>query len=200
MAPTLKLRCVNIICISILLALMGCMDELGDEGFSTSYAEYCASCHGENLEGTGIGPALMGRDLKHGETIESLRLSIQKGFPEAGMPAWTGNLDDGVVQGLAIYIADVRAGRAEYFDFQVVDEELLVPERTIRSEVLDFRLEVVSNEIHKHPFSIAPMRDGNILVTEKTRGLRIVRPDGSISERNYEQTGAWSYTPRKMGG
>ena len=44
----------NIICISILLALMGCMDELGDEGFSTSYAEYCASCHGENLEGTGM--------------------------------------------------------------------------------------------------------------------------------------------------
>ena len=182
MAPTLKLRCVNIICVSILLALMGCMDELGDEGFSTSYAEYCASCHGENLEGTGIGPALIGRDLKHGETIESLRLSIKKGFPEAGMPAWTGNLDDGVVQGLAIYIADVRAGRAEYFDFQVVDEELLVPERTIRSEVLDFRLEVVSNEIHKHPFSIAPMRDGSILVTEKTKGLRIVRPDGSISE------------------
>ena len=98
------------------------------------------------------------------------------------MPAWTGNLDDGVVQGLAIYIADVRAGRAEYFDFQVVDEELVVPEGTIKSEVLDFRLEVVSNEIHKHPFSIAPMRDGSILVTEKTRGLRIVRPDGSISE------------------
>ena len=37
MAPTLKLRFTNIVCISILLALMGCMDELGDEGFSTSY-------------------------------------------------------------------------------------------------------------------------------------------------------------------
>ena len=79
MAPTLKLRFTSIISISILLALMGCMDELGDEGFSTSYAEYCAACHGENLEGSGIGPALIGRDLKHGETIESLRLSIKKG-------------------------------------------------------------------------------------------------------------------------
>ena len=135
MAPTLKLRCVNIICISILLALMGCMDELGDEGFSTSYAEYCASCHGENLEGTGIGPALIGRDLKHGETIESLRLSIKKGFPEAGMPAWTGNLDDGVVQGLAIYIADVRAGRSEYFDFQVVDEAVSYTHLTLPTSI-----------------------------------------------------------------
>ena len=75
-APILKLRFASIICISILLSLMGCMDELGDEGFSTIYAEYCASCRGENLEGTGMGPALIGRDLKHGETIESLRLSI----------------------------------------------------------------------------------------------------------------------------
>ena len=71
MASAHKFRLANIVCISILLLLTGCMDELGDEGFSTSYVEYCASCHGENLEGTGIGPALIGRDLKHGETIEA---------------------------------------------------------------------------------------------------------------------------------
>ena len=46
-APTLEPRFTSIICVSILLLLMGCMDELGDEGFSTSYTEYCASCHGE---------------------------------------------------------------------------------------------------------------------------------------------------------
>ena len=172
----------KIVCMSILLALMGCMGELSDEGFSTSYVEYCASCHGESLEGSGIGPALVGRDLEHGETVAELKVSIQKGFPEKGMPAWTGNLDDGVVQGLAIYIADVRAGRSEYFDFQVVDEELKIPEEPIKSELVNFRLEVLSSEIHKHPFSIAPMRDGRVLVTEKTRGLRIVRADGSVSE------------------
>ena len=58
---------------SYLLAFMGCMGELSDEGFSTSYVEYCASCHGESLEGSGIGPALVGRDLKHGETVEELK-------------------------------------------------------------------------------------------------------------------------------
>jgi glucose/arabinose dehydrogenase len=32
------------------------------------------------------------------------------------------------------------------------------------------------------PFSIAPLPDGSLLVTEKTRGLRIVSPDGQKSE------------------
>ena len=166
----------------VLFLFGGCDSEIQDAGFGETYQENCASCHGEKLQGTGIGPALIGRDLEHGDTVEAMRLTIEKGFPEKGMPAWDGSLDDGVVQGLAIYIADVREGRGEYFDFQVVDELLSIPADIIESEVHDFRLEVVSDEIHKHPFSIAPMPDGRVLVTEKTRGLRIVREDGSVSD------------------
>ena len=168
--------------IFIMFALGGCDSEIQDAGFGETYQEYCASCHGEELQGTGIGPPLIGRDLEHGDSVEAMRLTIEKGFPEKGMPAWDGSLDDGVVQGLAIYIADVREGRGEYFDFQVVDELLSIPNEIIDSEEHAFRLEVVTDEIHQHPFSIAPMPDGRVLVTEKTRGLRVVRQDGSVSD------------------
>ena len=160
----------------------GCDSEIQDSGFSETYQEYCASCHGEELQGTGIGPPLVDVILKHGDTVEELRLSIEKGFPGGGMPAWSGSLDDGMLHGLAIYIADVREGRGDYFDFQVVDEELSVPSNIFTSDEHDFYLEVVSDQIHKHPFSIAPMHDGRILVTEKTRGLKIIRKDGSVSD------------------
>ena len=34
-----------------------------------AFADHCADCHGQALEGTHLGPALTGRELVHGDSI-----------------------------------------------------------------------------------------------------------------------------------
>ena len=95
------------------------------------------------------------------------------------MPAWSATLDEGQIRGLAILISERRAdlGRTDF----KVDAPLVIPAGTIESERHDFRIETVASGLHPLPFSIAPLPDGRILLTEKMRGLRIVSPDGEQS-------------------
>ena len=57
------------------------------DGFISLFNKNCASCHGEDLAGTGLGPALVGVKLRYGDTPEALANSIRKGSPATGMPA-----------------------------------------------------------------------------------------------------------------
>ena len=148
--------------------------------FAGPYREHCGVCHGDNLEGAAQGTPLVGVDLKHGDSIDALGRSIAAGFPSAGMPAWSETLDDDAIQRLAIFIAEQRAALT-YTDFKVAAPPL-VPGGAIASEAHAFRVEIVAQGIDPLPYSIAPLPDGRILVSEKTQGLRIVSPDGELSE------------------
>jgi glucose/arabinose dehydrogenase len=152
----------------------------GRDPFLLVYDENCSLCHGENLEGMPLGPALVGGELTHGSTVAEVSKSISDGFVETGMPAWSAILTDEQIRGLAILITERRAGYGRE-DFKV-ESPLIVPTRTIESERHDYRLETVTSGLHPLPFSIAPLPDGRILVTEKTRGLSIIGTDGTQSE------------------
>jgi glucose/arabinose dehydrogenase len=148
--------------------------------FVAVYADSCAVCHGENLEGAAQGTPLVGVDLRHGDSIAAISQSIGTGFPQTGMPAWAQTLDTVRIQRLAIYISEKRS-ELGYTDFKVA-APLAIPEGTVTSEEHDFRIETVTEGLDALPYSMAPLPDGRILVTEKTRGLRIVSPDGDLSE------------------
>lgn len=148
--------------------------------FAPAYDESCAVCHGDDLEGNPLGTPLVGRDLLHGDSVTDIAKSISSGFPQTGMPPWAGRLDEGQIRGIAILISERRAGYSRT-DFKT-DAPLLIPTDPIDSERHAFRIETVARGLHPLPFSIAPLPDGRILVTEKTRGLRIVSPDGELSE------------------
>ncbi len=157
------------------------------DAFVAPYTENCAVCHGETLEGTAQGPPLLG-DLAHGNSTEDLQRSISRGFPGVGMPGFSDSLTGTDLRKVAIYVSEQRSKLA-YTDFKV-DAPLDIPDGTIEGEALDFRMETVATGLDPLPFSIAPLPDGSILLTEKTRGLSIVSPDGSQSEliRNTPQT------------
>ena len=146
--------------------------------FAPAYAENCSACHGENLEGTAIGTPLVGVALRHGESVDALAKSISEGFGPR-MPAWSKTLDASQIRGLALLISERRAqyGRTEF----KVDAPLAIPAGPIESERHAFRIEEVASGLDPWPFSIAPLPDGRILLTEKMRGLRIVSPDGERS-------------------
>jgi glucose/arabinose dehydrogenase len=144
------------------------------------YTEACSACHGEALEGSPSGAALNGPALRHGDSIDAIAESIASGFPETGMQAFAESLDAAQVRGLAIMIAEQRS-HLSYSDFKVA-APIEIPEGALSSEAHSFRIETVATGMDPFPFSIAPLPDGSILVTEKTKGLRIVSPDGAVSE------------------
>jgi glucose/arabinose dehydrogenase len=150
------------------------------DSFVALYNDNCAVCHGENLEGAAQGTPLAGVDLKHGDSIADISKSIAEGLPQTQMPAWSQTLDASQIQKLAIYISERRAELA-YTDFKVA-APLVIPEGVIESEVHDFRIETVAAGLDPLPFSIAPLPDGRILLTEKTRGLSIISAEGEQSE------------------
>jgi len=153
---------------------------LQGDPFTPMYAENCAVCHGESFEGATQGPALVGRELTHGDTVDEIAASITRGFPEKGMPPWAGTLNDGQIRSLAILIAERRVDRL-FTDFKTA-QPLVIPTDVKETEAARFHLEVVADGFAKKPFSIAALPDGSLLVTEKLEGLSIIYTDGSRSE------------------
>jgi glucose/arabinose dehydrogenase/cytochrome c5 len=159
-----------------LMALTGTLSLAQQPAFEALYAESCSACHGARLEGSPTGAALNGSALLHGSTLEEISRNIASGFPQAGMPAMVDSLNEGQIRGLAIYIVEQRS-KLSYADFKLA-APLEIPAAVQSSEVQDFRIETLATGLDPFPFSIAPLPDGSILLTEKTKGLSIVSPAG----------------------
>ncbi|MEM6705177.1 MAG: PQQ-dependent sugar dehydrogenase [Acidobacteriota bacterium] len=149
------------------------------EAWSALYTDYCGVCHGDDLRGEAQGTPLVGADLKHGDTVEELASTISEGVPGTGMEAFGEELTATQIQTLAIFIAEERA-QMTFVDFKVA-APLEVPTEPLSTKLHDFRIETVIEDIDPLPYSIAPLPDGRILLTEKMRGLSVISPDGKQS-------------------
>ena len=147
--------------------------------FTSTYTESCAVCHGANLEGAAQGTPLAGVALKHGDSVDEIARSIAEGVPQTAMPAWSATLDDVQIRRLAILISERRAALT-YTDFNIARAPVIAEGR-LASEEHGFRIETVASGLDPLPYSIAPLPDGRILLTEKTRGLSIIAPSGEQS-------------------
>lgn len=161
---------------AVCAALAGTPVAAQQPAFEALYAASCSACHGTMLEGSTTGAALNGPALLHGSTLEDIERSIAAGFPKSGMPAMASSLNAGQIRSLAIYIVEQRDDLS-YTDFKVA-APLEVPQGIQSSEAADFRVETVANGLDPFPYSIAPLADGSILLTEKTKGLSLVSPEG----------------------
>lgn len=150
-----------------------------EDPFASAYAANCSTCHGERMEGAAQGTPLLGVALKRGDSMEQLMRSINEGSPSTGMPAFGKTLDAMTVRRIASFVAEKRANLA-YDDFRIAAPPALPADR-IQSGGHTFRVEQVADGIDRLPYAIAPLPDGSILVSEKTRGLRIVSADGKLS-------------------
>ena len=139
------------------------------------YQSNCAVCHGENLEGAAQGVPLLG-DLRHGDDMAAVSASIRNGYVETGMPTWRDTLPEATIRNISLFILESR-DNIDYVTFNY-DTPLEIPDEVISSELHNFRLETVVANLDQQPFSIAPMPDGSILLTEKMLGLSIISPEG----------------------
>ena len=148
--------------------------------FTPLFADSCASCHGDDMAGTGSGPSLLEGDFPSARGVRDLERQISGHPPVQGLPERVASLTDEEVRGLSILIGETATNRT-YRTFEI-EEPLGIPEGVVESELHNFRLEVVTDALHALPFSLAPLPDGGVLVTEKMKGLRYVSASGEVSE------------------
>ena len=149
------------------------------DSFIKQFNTNCAGCHGEDLQGAAQGVPLVGVDLKNGSSVPEIATAIANGSPQQGMPAWSETFSEQKIWNLALYIAEQRQGTT------ILDKRdsipVVIPTDYLTTEKAAFRIEPVAEGLDAMPFSIEPLPDGSILVSERMRGLRIVYGDGSKS-------------------
>jgi len=143
------------------------------------YTDNCGQCHGNELQGTAKGLALVGSDLPGGDSVTALQESIRNAHL-SDQSDFSSTLPDVQIKGLAIYIGERRLGQ-RFTEFRF-DRNVKIPGTVQSSEEHDFMIETVVDGLDPLIFSIEPLPDGSLLVTEKERGLSIVSTDGVQSE------------------
>ena len=143
-----------------------------------AYADYCASCHGPNLEGTDSGPPLMGTRLVSGSGTQHLISSItqhQEKQKRSASLDWN-QIPAHTIKALALYVSERRQ------ELPTIPEshQHRLPEAPLTSDHHDFRIEHVT-DLPSPPYSMAPLPSGDILVVEKVRGLSLVDQEGQQS-------------------
>lgn len=135
------------------------------------YMTHCASCHGEQLQGTQMGPGLMS-ELAYGDSVSALMRSLAT-LPAHNDARWREDFTPTTAKALALYISEHRQkfpAIADSYAHQFVA-------RQVDSQHYRFRVEKFSS-LASRPYSIAPLPDGRIIVSEKVRGLSIVNRAG----------------------
>ena len=167
------------------------------EASLVAWNEHCAGCHGLELEGSSEGPALVGTELKFGESVAELSNITSEGVPNSAMPAYADKLDPTLIKALALLISERRqkflSTKDSYKRAQGLD-------RRISTQHHEVFLEHVT-ELRSRPYSITAMPDGQLLVAEKTQGLSLVSSEGAqgklisgtprVWDTAFEFEGSW---------
>jgi aldose sugar dehydrogenase len=133
------------------------------------YSQYCASCHGAELNGPSA-PGVLNGTWRHGGDDASIAASIRNGFPGAGMPAMGNNFDGPEIRALVVYIRELVAK----YEIAHTTYRRPVPGDICQTEKAAYKLEPVVESGLEIPWAIAFLPDGRMLVTERPGRLRIV--------------------------
>lgn len=132
------------------------------------YSRYCATCHGDNLEG-GMAKSLFDGIWQFGAGDQQIIQHIKVGIEQRGMPAFGLQLNDKQITQVLDFIKfeEAEAPPAKHSDEPIV-------------QTLDYRLRLETwAENLEVPWAIAFVSDKLALVTERPGRLRQVR-DGRL--------------------
>ena len=143
---------------------------------ATVYAENCASCHGDKMQGA-QAPSMLDDIWINGGDDESLARSIRNGFPEKGMPAWGEKIAEKEIRAMVIYMREQRAL------FQNGQLEFTKPADSVtaKSFLHDYQVNTWVGDLNE-PWGLCFLPDGRALVTEKKGKLFVIEKGKLQSE------------------
>ena len=133
------------------------------------FKQNCAGCHGSDLQG-GQTDSLLDDRWKHSNgDDETLFRIIRDGDEPNGMPPMKGDLSEGDIRALVVFIREkaAQAKGAKAVFAKPVENQV------VKSRAHSFRLQPVADGLST-PWSLAWLPDGRMLVTELPGSLRVV--------------------------
>jgi len=195
--PSLKVSLTLLGSAAVLIIAVICYEIIwGDADiYVPMFAVNCSECHGNDLKGTALGPALVSRYLAGGDNIAALMHSIRN---QPAHQTISDSLSDNEVKGLAIYVGEKRLGQT-FTEFRYADP-IKLPSGTVTSNVHNFAVEVFADELNTLPYAIAPLPDGRWLLTERENGLRLINASGEPAGlvQGMPATGGTTFTYRGL--
>ena len=150
------------------------------------YQRNCASCHGAERQGTGLGPALSTRTYRYGGTRADLERVIRIGVPSQGMPAFAATLSADEIGAIAAWLP-ARQGEPE----PPAEEIAAAAAAEVRTfdavpgtvDTLDYRMHVeVFADGLETVWALAFLDARTALASERAGRLRLIR-DGVLDPR-----------------
>lgn len=141
------------------------------------YAQYCASCHGDKMQGASA-PSMLDDIWLNGGDDDSLARSIRNGFPDRGMPAWGAMIPETEIRAMVIYMREMRARHASGQLTFAEPKDSVTAQSALHAYQVNTWLDGVSE-----PWSMAFLPDGGALVTEKRGRLLRVGADRKVVGR-----------------
>jgi glucose/arabinose dehydrogenase len=125
------------------------------------YAELCANCHGDKLQGA-QAPSMLDDVWTVGGDDASIEKSIRTGFPDKGMPAWGNAIPEKEIRAMVIYIREQRA----LFQRGQLQFNKPADSVTAKSQLHDYQVNTWVGGL-KEPYSLAFLTPTLAIVTEK---------------------------------
>ena len=98
---------ISLLLLNLLPMFLYAQNRIGTGGMKDLYIQYCASCHGQNMEG-GQGSSLIDDVWKHGSSDADIARVIREGIPDLGMVPWKDVLTEEQIRGLIILMREQK--------------------------------------------------------------------------------------------
>lgn len=132
-----------------------------------NYAEYCAGCHGEQMQ------AFVDRKWKYGKSDNALFKAIKQGYTDDGMPAYDTTFTDAEIRDLVAYIQTGIANVDQY-----TFEKKNKPTGVVQTDEMSIRLDTVAAGL-TNPWGMTFLPEGDMLFTEREGQLYRLAADGT---------------------
>ena len=166
------------------------------------YEQNCASCHGLQFQGSGLGPALSPSTYIYGGEEWDVYRIAKNGLASKGMPAFGATLDEDQLNAIAKYVPTRKSAEEPEEDTADATPETPQFDAPGKVSTLDYEvnLEVVTDQLDT-PWAIAFPDAETLLVTERVGRVRVIKngkldpkpiagtPEVFVSTHKWNQAG-----------